>query len=246
MHPLLGRFGPFFLYTYQYVWGLGILGGLALAYALTPRPRRAADWFDPLLLGLMAGIFGGRVATVAVHWDYYRVTPGEIWLVWRGGLSYHGALLAALAGMWLWDRWRGGNWMWNAGILPLLLPLLHLTGWFACYWQGCGYGKLALPGLLAADLPDNYGVFDLRYQTQLLGMGLSLLVLLLSIYARRRKMPPRNSFWLTLLLLAGTNLLLWPWRGDQITIVGFWVDAALVIGSLLALLLGGNAGSKQS
>ena len=238
MYPILGRFGPFFLYTYQYVWALGILGALALAYHLAARPRQWQAWFDPFLVGLIAGILGGRVAFVVVNWAYYQMELAEIWLVWRGGLGYHGALLAGLVAVWQWSNWRGPRWQLTANTLALLLPLLHLTGWTACFFHGCGYGRLASPGWLALNLPDSFGVFDLRYPTQLLGIGLSLLILLLVIWGKRR-LPEQSAhalFWLALLLLTTSNLLIWPWRGDGQTMLGPLVDAGIAAAALIALI----------
>lgn len=248
MHPLLGRFGPFFLYTYQYVWGLGILGALVLAYHLAPRPQQWRDWFDPLLVGLIAGILGGRAAYVGVNWAYYQAEPTEIWLVWRGGLSYHGVLLAGLLAVWLWSNWRNLRWDAVAGALALLLPLLHLTGWTACFFHGCGYGRLAAPGWFAANLPDSFGVFDLRYPTQLAGMGFSLLILPAIIGLRRRANQPtgRALFWLTLLLLTLSHLLLWIWRGDRQGLMGPILDAGIAAVALIALLINRSPTSLRS
>ncbi len=235
MHPILGRFGPFFLYTYQYVWGLGILAALALAYHLAPRPRQWHEWFDPLLAGLIAGILGGRAAYVGVNWAYFQTEPAEIWLVWRGGLNYHGVLLVGLLAVWQWGNWRDLHWDAAANTLALLLPLLHMTGWAACFFHGCGYGRLASPGWLTANLPDSFGVFDLRYPTQLLGIGFSLLVLLL-ITRGKRLLPGQTLFWLALLLLTTSNLVVWLWRGDRQTMLGPLLDAGIAAAAFIALI----------
>lgn len=258
MYPLLGRFGPFFLYSYQYVWGAGILAALALAYHLAPRPRQWRDWFDPLLAGLIAGILGGRAAYVGLNWAYFQSEPAEIWQIWRGGLTYHGALLAGLLAVWQCQA-RGEPRTWHclvgANTLALLLPLLHATGWAACFLHGCGYGRPAAPGGLAVSLPDSFGVVDLRYPTQLLGMGFSFLVWLLIARGQRRANqrlvdPSRQRayslFWLALLLLMAGNLALWFWRGDRQSIMGVILDAGIAAAALIALTINRNSTSGRS
>ncbi|MCB0007570.1 MAG: hypothetical protein KDE04_13990, partial [Anaerolineales bacterium] len=106
--------------------------------------------------------------------------------------------------------------------LALPLALAWSGGWLACYLEGCAYGAPTTLSPLAADLPDSFGVFALRYQTQLLGLAGALLTLtLLYLWQRRAGRQPRQ-FWLTLALLSAQQLLLLPWRGDPAPILLGW------------------------
>jgi len=175
MHPILGRYGPFFLHSFTVVMAIGLAAGIGLTTWLERRDdRNWPGWIDGLIVTLLAGLIGGRAGFVFANWTYFSEEPGQIGLVWQGGLSYHGALLAGLLGLLLWTAWRGRAFAQYAGLLAPALVLVSAFGWLACWFEGCAFGRETTFGLLAADLPDSYGVYGLRYQTQLLGLALGL------------------------------------------------------------------------
>ncbi|HID51779.1 MAG TPA: hypothetical protein EYP41_07075, partial [Anaerolineae bacterium] len=170
---------------------------------------------------------GARAGFAAANWTYYAERPWEIWQFWQGGLSYHGALLAGLAALGGWSVWRGRPFARDAARLAPALILVAASGWLACYLEGCAYGAETTLGPLAADLPDNYGVFAVRYQTQLLGLGLTLLILPLILWLGRRR-PDTAVFWFTILLLSLVHLLVGAMRADTSALSSL-LDAGLVI-----------------
>jgi phosphatidylglycerol:prolipoprotein diacylglycerol transferase len=249
MYPILDRYGPFFLYSFTVVMGLGILAGIGLTAALERwKDQEYPDWIDGALIGLMAGIIGGRIIFVWLNWTYYQVNPGEIGLVWRGGLSYHGAILAGLLALWAWSSWRGFDFGRYAGLLAPAIALASAFGWLACWLEGCAYGRETVFGPLAADLPDSFGVFGLRYQTQWMGLAFCLAVFFL-ILGFRRRVRPVVLFWLTLLLLSGGRVVVSIYRGDVAPMVRQFrldtlVDAALILLSLTAIVIAALRQSK--
>jgi phosphatidylglycerol:prolipoprotein diacylglycerol transferase len=202
MHPILGRYGPFFLYSYTVVMGLGLAAALGLTAFLAGRQGRQGDgWLDGVLLAAFAGLVGGRAGFVWANWAYFQDHAGEIPLVWQGGLSYHGVLLAGLAAFFLWTVWRKRPFGRDAALLAPGLALMTTAGWLACWLEGCGYGRETILGPLAADLPDSYGVQAVRYQTQMMGMALSLLAFF-AVLALRRRLKAGALFWFALLALS--------------------------------------------
>jgi len=220
MYPILARFGPFFLYSYTVVLALGILAGLGLAFYLGNRDSINSEiWISGLLLAVLAGLILGRVVFVLANASYYSENISEIPLIWRGGLSYHGVLIAGLIFLAAWTRFKGRSF---GGIALLLAPSLALVssfGWLACWLDGCAYGRQSTAGFLVADLPDSFGVFALRYSTQLLALVLCLLIFTLTLairqYRRIHWLP-----WLTLLLLSAGRLVVSLLRGDSVPILG--------------------------
>jgi phosphatidylglycerol:prolipoprotein diacylglycerol transferase len=241
MHPILARYGPFFLYSYTVVMALG----LAAAIGLTAwRERRGRDrfpgWIDGLIVAAIGGLAGGRAGFVIANWSYYAGEPGQIALVWQGGLSYHGALLAGLVALAAWAAWTGRSLSAYAGLLAAGLVLFSASGWLACYLEGCAFGRETTFGLLAGDLPDSYGVYALRYQTQLMGLGLCLLILPAAVLGWRR-LRPGLLFGLSLFLLSLAHLVVSLFRGDVVQRLGTWrwdtlLDAAIAVGTLFSLL----------
>lgn len=220
MYPIVARFGPFLVYSYEVVFGLGIFVTVGLAaWLLREDPARRNRWIDAILFGALCAIVGGRIAYVISHWSYFAEVPGDIWLVWRGGLSYHGALVFGLVGFWLWTRWRGRSFSDYAGILALALALMSAFGWLACLLDGCAFGKETTIGLLSGDLPDSFGVYSVRYHSQLLGLFLSAgaFVVLLALYKR---LQPLLLFWLAVGMLSIGRLLVTLVRGDEMPVFG--------------------------
>jgi phosphatidylglycerol:prolipoprotein diacylglycerol transferase len=242
MYPILARYGPFFLYTYTFVIGLGLAAAVGLTAWRERRDGRARPgWIDGLLIALFAGIVTGRAIFVWANRPYFHEHPAEIALVWQGGLSYHGVLIAGLVAFSIWLLWRGHAQGDYAGLLAPALAVGSAFGWLACWLEGCAYGQETVFGPLAADLPDSFGVRGLRYQTQLVGLVLSLLALLLLLILRRR-VRPGLLFWLALLLLSGSRVIVGLLRGDAAPMLGqlrldVTADALLALVSLAAILV---------
>ncbi len=222
MYPVLRSFGPFLYYSYTIAMGLGLLAGVGLtAWRARERPDGGEEggWLDGVLVALAAALVGGRIAYVAANWDYFQIHLGESWFVLRGGLSYHGGLLAGLAALALWAQWRGRSALRVGGLLAPGAALWSAFGWLACWLEGCAYGRETFIGPLAGDLPDSYGIFAVRYQTQLLGVAFSLLALGV-LWRARRQLPAAGLFWLGLALLSGGRFFITLLRGDPMPMLG--------------------------
>ncbi len=221
MHPVVGRVGPFLIYGYTVALAGSIALGLLLTRALARRFSSLAlpGWSDGALAALAGALLGGRAVFVATEWEYFATRPFLIWQLWLGGYSYLGALSGGLLGLWLWC-WLGKRPL--RAYATLLAPafvLAHAGGWSGCWLHGCAYGRVTQytgqwwHDWLAADLPDPYGLFELRYQTQLLGLAASLLTLLLILRVLWRGQA-RPLFPLALLCLSLAHLLISLVRGD--------------------------------
>jgi phosphatidylglycerol:prolipoprotein diacylglycerol transferase len=256
MYPILGRYGPFFLYSYTVVLGLGLAAGIGLtAWLVTTEKNDKLNfslypgWLDGLLLSLLAGFIGGRVGFVWANWFYFLDAPDEIALVWQGGLSYHGGLVSALLAFWLWSIWQRRNGRTRdsenrvsftvyAALLMPGLALAHLFGWLACWLEGCAYGRETALGLFTADLPDSFGVYAVRYQTQVFGIVLCAAVFALALFFRSR-LRARRFFWLIFGLLSGSQAVIALFRGDPAPLIGaIRLDTLVSIGLIVISLVG--------
>jgi phosphatidylglycerol:prolipoprotein diacylglycerol transferase len=121
--PIAISLGPFAIRWYA----LAYIGGLLIAWWycrwLTTRPPRDvnSEAFDDFLLWATLGIvLGGRLGYVLFYKPgFYLANPLEIFMVWQGGMSFHGGLLGVAVAEVAFARRRG-------------IPLLALTDIVAC------------------------------------------------------------------------------------------------------------------
>lgn len=103
--PVIFSVGPLQVRWY----GLMYVAGFALGSWLLNRLAKSGFWpirketVDQYVTALIIGMFlGARIFYVFIYnWDYYGEHFGEILHVWKGGLSFHGALFGmCMATLW--------------------------------------------------------------------------------------------------------------------------------------------------
>lgn len=233
MYPILTRLGPFFVYSFTAVFAVGLLLSWRITQVQSSK-KPLAGWPDAALAALLPGWLGARVSFVFLNWSYFAERPSELFHPWQGGLTAFGGLAGGIIGLWVWCWWRKRPFLTYADLFSPAFLLLIVTGWTACWVEGCAYGATTTLGPLAADLPDHFGVFAVRYQTQLLGMGLNLLALFFVLLWQKRVGNGR-LFPITLLLASLIHFGLTFLRGDAVTTFAGWrLDSWLAL--LFAIL----------
>lgn len=94
--PVIFSLGPLQVRWYGAMYVIGfLLGGQILKYLAAkkfwPLPKETIDTY---ITRLIIGMFlGARLFYVTIYnFDYYSVHPEDIFAVWKGGLSFHGAV----------------------------------------------------------------------------------------------------------------------------------------------------------
>ena len=105
INPVAIEFGPISIKWYGLAYMAGLLLGWLYIRRLisTPKlwqadkPPLTLDRVDDLLLYITgAVIIGGRLGQVLLYDpEFYFANPAEIVKVWKGGMSFHGALIAS-------------------------------------------------------------------------------------------------------------------------------------------------------
>jgi phosphatidylglycerol:prolipoprotein diacylglycerol transferase len=164
--------------------GAGALAGLILVSWRAAQKERLR-YLDASLVALFGALVGSRMLAVAVNWTYYQAHIGEVFQVWKGGLSSTGALwggiLAVIIISWVWRK--------PLGLLAdTLFPLagtLAIAAWMGCWLGGCSYG-VAADIWWALPSRDEWGVVASRVPVQLIGAAATLLIIwLLDTVGRR-------------------------------------------------------------
>jgi phosphatidylglycerol:prolipoprotein diacylglycerol transferase len=96
-NSILISFGPFNIFYYGVLIVLGILLGSFLLFHLAKPYGISKDTLiDSAFYIVLSAIAGGRIYHVFLEWQYYLEHPLNIFMLWRGGLAIHGAIITGL------------------------------------------------------------------------------------------------------------------------------------------------------
>ncbi|MDQ2820361.1 MAG: prolipoprotein diacylglyceryl transferase [Pseudomonadota bacterium] len=243
--PVAFSLGPVAIHWYGLMYLLAFALFLALGRIRIKQPHIAAQGWkkehldDMLFYGMLGVIIGGRLGEVLFYEPAkYFAHPLEIFMIWQGGMSFHGGFLGVVVGMLLWSRKVGKR---VGDVYDFMVPLVPLG--YACGRIG-NFINAELPGRLAdPSLPWAMiwpGVAGPRHPSplyQALVDGLLVFVLLWAFAARQR---PRWAVGAMFMILYGcarffTEYFRVPdWQTDKL---GFVLTSGQVL-SLPMIIVG--------
>jgi phosphatidylglycerol:prolipoprotein diacylglycerol transferase len=104
---------------------------------------------DLLFFGVLGVILGGRLGYILFYKPvYYLSHPLEIFMVWQGGMAFHGGFLGVLVAMALVARKHRLSWLAVTDFIAPLVPLGLASGRLGNFINGELWGRVA-----PADLP---------------------------------------------------------------------------------------------
>jgi phosphatidylglycerol:prolipoprotein diacylglycerol transferase len=178
-------------------YGLMYLAGFVAFLWLGRRRAAAQPWHgmnaqdidDLLFYGVLGVVLGGRLGQVVFYEPgYYLAHPLEIFMVWKGGMAFHGGMLGVFLAMALWARKTGRTFFEVTDFIAPLVPLGLMAGRIGNFINGELWGRVADPALpwamvfpLVDPLPRHPSPL---YQAA--GEGLLLFLILWMFSARRR------------------------------------------------------------
>ena len=107
--PIIGNIAGVYLWYYGLSYSLGFLSVFRwLRRTRAETGLSAVEVYEASMLLAIGILFGGRFVEVAFYeWSYYADHPLQIAMYWLGGMSTHGILLGAIAGVLCFCRIRG-------------------------------------------------------------------------------------------------------------------------------------------
>ena len=145
LDPVIISFGPVAIrwYALAYVVGL-VLGWRYIRYlskgAVPGLDQRAAD--DFLIWCTLGVILGGRLGYVIFYQPGYFIDhPGQIPVIWQGGMSFHGGMLGVIGALFLFARQRKLNVLSVADAAACAVPIGLFFGRIANFINGELYGR---------------------------------------------------------------------------------------------------------
>ncbi len=239
--PVIIQIGPLALRWY----GLAYAAGFFAAYWLAlQRTRRLPNWTEQdvsrLIFHLVVGIIAGARLGYAAFYDpaWFASHPLDVLAVWKGGMSFHGGLVGAIAGAFVFS-WRAGKrFLQTTDLMAPFAPLGLLFGRVANFINGELWGRtthapwgMVFPG--AGPLP--------RHPSQLYEALLEGLVSFAILWAFSSKpRDPGRVSGLFLILYAAARFFVEFFRQPDAQL-GFIAFGWLTMGQLLCipmLLLG--------
>ncbi|MEN5081318.1 prolipoprotein diacylglyceryl transferase [Bosea sp. TWI1241] len=186
--PVALSFGPIAIKWYGLAYVAGLLGGWWYCRKLVAaerlwggRARPGVDQLDDMLLFVALGVvLGGRLGFVLFYdLERYLARPQDIVQVWQGGMSFHGGLVGATLGLWLFARRRGIPAMSVFDLAATVVPIGLFLGRIANFVNAELWGRAA-PDVPWAMVFPNAGPVP-RHPSQLyeaFGEGILLFILL--------------------------------------------------------------------
>jgi phosphatidylglycerol:prolipoprotein diacylglycerol transferase len=192
--PVAIAIGPIKIHWYGLMYVIGIGATWFLARRRTERPGFpwTAEQVEDLIFYTALGlVIGGRLGYI-LFYNFAAVLqdPLVLFRVWEGGMAFHGGLLGALAGMWLFARKVGGAYFDVVDFIAPYVPIGLFAGRIGNFINGELWGKptdapwaVIFPGA---------GI-EPRHPSQLYEAFLEGVVLFLILHWFSRQSPPRGA-----------------------------------------------------
>lgn len=248
--PIAIQIGPLAVHWYGLMYVLAFALFILLGRVRIKQPHIAVlgwkkeDLDDMLFYGMLGVVIGGRLGEVLFYRpEYFMHNPLEIFMVWHGGMSFHGGFLGVILAMYLWSRKAGRNLF---DVLDFIAPLVPL-----------GYAAGRLGNFINAELPGRIAPESLPWAMQWPGIPYPvhpspiyqmlvdgiLVFIILWLYARKQR--PRMAVGAMFTLLYGcarffTEYFRTPdwevvWLGVPIT-SGQMLSLPMIVGAIALLV----------
>ena len=190
MRPVLFAWRGVRIHSYPAMLYVGMVLGIAAGnIAANAAGLASARVWAAMILLIIPGLAGSRLLWVAIHWPHYHSQPRRIWRRSEGGQSMLGGLVLMLAVSvpLLWAMDLSYVHFWDAATFVMLVGMIFTR--LGCLLNGCCSGR-ETAGPCGLHLPDHQGVWKRRIPTQLIEMGLGVVVLALATWVWGRSQFP--------------------------------------------------------
>jgi len=214
--PIALSLGPVQIHWYGLMYVVAFALFILLGRVRIRMPHVAAqgwtrdDLDDMLFYGMLGVIVGGRLGEVLFYQPlYFMEHPLEIFMIWRGGMSFHGGFLGVLIAMSLWARKRRRNLLDVYDFIAPLVPLGYAAGRMGNFINAELPGRLADPSLPWAMLWP--GVAGPRHPSPLYQMLVDGILVFIILWLFARKARPRLAVGAMFTLLYGCARFFTEW-----------------------------------
>ena len=149
--PVLISVGPLAIRWYALAYVGGIVAGWWLARRIAEAkgywggvsPMRAEDIDDVIVWAALGIVLGGRLGYVLFYNPaYFASHPSEIFVLWRGGMSFHGGFLGTILALLLFARSRGIPMLSMLDVAAIVTPIGLFLGRIANFINSELWGRV--------------------------------------------------------------------------------------------------------
>jgi len=226
-------------------YGLLIACGILLAYLMSSKELKKDGFSEStsdslILITVLSGVIGARLGFVLQSTQYYFSTAHymEIFKIWDGGLSIHGALIVGALAIYIFCKSSKLNILTAANDIA---PSVFLAGAIGRWGNFFNYEIIGKPTNIiwkmfvpAADRPIGFEAYSYFHPVFLYES--LLLALALIIYLVFKKSLKQYAFAYTLVFYSLARIIVEFWRIDYKPIFSFLDFAQLI--SLFIIVLG--------
>ena len=247
--PIALAIGPVQIHWYGLMYVVAFALFIILGRVRIRMPHVAAhgwtkdDLDDMLFYGMLGVIVGGRLGEVLFYQPlYFMAHPLEIFMIWQGGMSFHGGFLGVLIAMALWARKRNRNLLDVYDFIAPLVPLGYAAGRMGNFINAELPGRLADPSLPWAMLWP--GVAGPRHPSPLYQMLVDGILVFVILWLFASKARPRLAVGAMFTLLYGCARFFTEWfrvPDWETTVFGLPITSGqvlslpMIVGALLML-----------
>lgn len=247
LDPIAIQFGPIAIRWYALAYIAGLTLGWQYVKWLAARPPHAmrdTDVDDFLVWATLGVVLGGRLGYVLFYKPlYYLNHPAEIFMVWHGGMAFHGGALGVILAIILFSHRRKLDLFAVGDVVCCAVPIGLFFGRIANFVNGELFGRVAPDVPWAMVFP--HGGPEPRHPSQLYQAGLEglALVLVLALLWRNKSIRDRRGTLAGCFLMGyGVARIIGEFFRQPDAHLGFLIGGA-TMGQLLSLpLIAAGAG----
>ena len=141
--PVAFDFFSFQIRWYSIAYILGIILGWTYCKKILIKDTKILILFDDLIAYIIVGIIiGGRLGYVLFYnFKYYLENISEIFIIWNGGMSFHGGLIGTVLATFLFSQKHKINTYIFLDLISLVAPIGIFFGRIANFINSELYGK---------------------------------------------------------------------------------------------------------
>ena len=150
LNPILFDLGFFSVKWYSLAYIVGIVFGWSYGKNIifkkfqNQSPEILKNFDDLITYLIIAIVIGGRLGYVIFYnFDYYFLNPIEIFKIWQGGMSFHGALIGIIFVTYYFSKKKNLNPLFFLDTIACVAPVGILLGRIANFINGELVGKIS-------------------------------------------------------------------------------------------------------